>query len=143
MGFSKPSLTRHNITTPVRIFPILLLVTIFLSLSVPCSSSSQEDQTPPPPAAATYFRVFRINNTTPYFLKDQEPQQWRRHKNLIESKNKKTRRKTRSSKNNNIDTRAFTTMLPKGFIPPSGSSPCHNDFPNSITFFCELSSPKP
>nr|GMD09745.1 Proteasome subunit alpha type-5 [Ipomoea batatas] len=32
--------------------------------------------------------------------------------------------------------RAFSAMLPKGFVPPSGSSPCHNTYPNSVTFFC-------
>nr|GLL30217.1 hypothetical protein MIMGU_mgv11b022189mg [Ipomoea trifida] len=31
--------------------------------------------------------------------------------------------------------RAFSAMLPKGFVPPSGSSPCHNTYPNSVTFF--------
>lgn len=37
------------------------------------------------------------------------------------------------------DRRTYTAMLPKGFVPPSGSSPCHNTYPNSITFFCHLS----
>ncbi|XP_023633851.1 uncharacterized protein LOC111829322 [Capsella rubella] len=35
---------------------------------------------------------------------------------------------------------AFSVMLPKGFVPPSGSSPCHNQNPNSATtLFCDLS----
>ncbi|XP_019189272.1 PREDICTED: uncharacterized protein LOC109183671 [Ipomoea nil] len=38
--------------------------------------------------------------------------------------------------------RAFSAMLPKGFVPPSGSSPCHNTYPNSVTFFCDLSNAK-
>ncbi|KAG2238907.1 hypothetical protein Bca52824_089767 [Brassica carinata] len=34
----------------------------------------------------------------------------------------------------------FSAMLPKGFVPPSGSSPCHNQNPNSATtLFCDLS----
>ncbi|RID78106.1 hypothetical protein BRARA_A00960 [Brassica rapa] len=34
----------------------------------------------------------------------------------------------------------FSVMLPKGFVPPSGSSPCHNQNPNSAsTLFCDLS----
>lgn len=140
MGFLKPSFCDHNIIAiPIKIFSILLLVLIVLLFSVP--SSSSEDH---PLPAATYYQVFHIKNTTPYFLKNKEPQQWRRYKSLMKSKNKKSlmeyRKKMRGS---NIDTRAFSTMLPKGFVPPSGSSPCHNDFPNSITFFCRLSSQKP
>ncbi|KAK7412581.1 hypothetical protein VNO78_04054 [Psophocarpus tetragonolobus] len=36
---------------------------------------------------------------------------------------------------------SFSVMLPKGFVPPSGSSPCHNDQPNSMSssFHCHLS----
>lgn len=33
----------------------------------------------------------------------------------------------------------YRAMLPKGFVPPSGSSPCHNTYPNSVTFFCHFS----
>ncbi|CAG7886943.1 unnamed protein product [Brassica rapa] len=34
----------------------------------------------------------------------------------------------------------FSVMLPKGFVPPSGSSPCHNQNPDSAsTLFCDLS----
>ncbi|CAA7042775.1 unnamed protein product [Microthlaspi erraticum] len=34
----------------------------------------------------------------------------------------------------------FSVMLPKGFVPASGSSPCHNQSPNSATtLFCDLS----
>ncbi|CAA0823718.1 Unknown protein [Striga hermonthica] len=38
--------------------------------------------------------------------------------------------------------RRFSAMLPKGYVPPSDSSPCHNLYPNSVAFFCHLSSPK-
>ncbi|KAH7658070.1 hypothetical protein IHE45_17G062600 [Dioscorea alata] len=30
----------------------------------------------------------------------------------------------------------FSGMLPRGFVPPSGSSMCHNNVPESINFFC-------
>ncbi|KAG8385291.1 hypothetical protein BUALT_Bualt03G0026700 [Buddleja alternifolia] len=33
----------------------------------------------------------------------------------------------------------FAAMLPKGYVPPSGSSPCHNVYPNSVAFFCDFS----
>lgn len=136
MVFLKPSL---GFPTPIKIFSILFLVLTFLLFSVP-SSSSSEDQLIPAPATATYYRLFHVKNTTPYFLKNNQPQQWRRYKN---KKTMRYRKKKRGSSYTDIDTRAFSTMLPKGFVPPSGSSPCHNDFPNSITFFCQLSSQKP
>ncbi|TVU07781.1 hypothetical protein EJB05_41150, partial [Eragrostis curvula] len=28
---------------------------------------------------------------------------------------------------------AFSAMLPRGFVPPSGSSACHNDMPSTAT----------
>lgn len=37
------------------------------------------------------------------------------------------------------DGRQYSVMLPKGLAPPSGSSPCHNRYPDSITLYCELS----
>lgn len=132
MGLLKPG-CRHTITNPNKIFPILLLVLVFLLFSV-LSSSSPEDQPIPAAASATYYRLFHIKKTSPYFLKNKQAAQWRRYKKLMKKKRMEYIK---------IDTRAFTTMLPKGFVPPSGSSPCHNDFPNSITFFCHLSSQKP
>ena len=27
----------------------------------------------------------------------------------------------------------FSQMMPKGYVPPSGSSACHNDMPDSVT----------
>lgn len=58
-------------------------------------------------------------------------------KNQIYGKTMTTKkRKTRSKK---LNSSPFMAMLPKGFVPPSGSSSCHNVYPNSITFFCDLS----
>ncbi|KAI4312346.1 hypothetical protein MLD38_037163 [Melastoma candidum] len=36
--------------------------------------------------------------------------------------------------------RQFSVMLPKGFIPPSDSSLCHNRYPDSTSAYCKLSS---
>ncbi|URE35215.1 hypothetical protein MUK42_03244 [Musa troglodytarum] len=33
--------------------------------------------------------------------------------------------------------RTFSAMLPRGFVPPSGSTWCHNDAPSSINPLCE------
>ncbi|KAI4370974.1 hypothetical protein MLD38_019259 [Melastoma candidum] len=38
--------------------------------------------------------------------------------------------------------RQFSVMLPKGLVPPSSLSLCHNGYPDSITAHCELSSSK-
>lgn len=140
MVFLKPSLRRHTTKTPIKIFSVLLVIIILL-FSVASSSSSSEDQPIPAPATATYYRVYHMKNTTPYFLKNKQAQQWRRNKK--KKAMEYYRKKMKGSSYIDIDTRAFSTMLPKGFVPPSGSSPCHNDFPNSITFFCQLSSQKP
>ncbi|KAK1368923.1 Alpha-mannosidase 3 [Heracleum sosnowskyi] len=128
MAILKPSL---RFTTPIKIFSTLLLVLTFL-LSCSASSSPEDQNTPVPATSVAYYRVFHIKN--------KQAQEWRRYK---KKKNMEYRKKKRGSNVINIDTRAFSTMLPKGFVPPSGSSPCHNDFPNSITFFCQLSSQKP
>ncbi|KAK4710819.1 hypothetical protein R3W88_005332 [Solanum pinnatisectum] len=45
----------------------------------------------------------------------------------------------KSSSDNWNRKRTYTAMLPKGYVPPSGSSPCHNTYPNSVTFFCHFS----
>ncbi|KAJ8638966.1 hypothetical protein MRB53_015660 [Persea americana] len=42
-----------------------------------------------------------------------------------------------------MDSRPFTAMLPRGFVPPSGSSSCHNDIPNSMDFYCDESTTNP
>ncbi|XP_070049489.1 uncharacterized protein [Nicotiana tomentosiformis] len=61
-------------------------------------------------------------------------------------KKKKARlnlKRKRGNKNSEYySSRSFSAMLPKGFVPPSGNSPCHNTYPNSVTFFCDLSTPK-
>ncbi|KAG7034719.1 hypothetical protein SDJN02_04449, partial [Cucurbita argyrosperma subsp. argyrosperma] len=63
----------------------------------------------------------------------------------IKNKSKKNKKKTtarfESNGNNNNKGRAFSVMLPKGFVPPSGSSPCHNQSPQSSSpaFYCHLS----
>lgn len=51
----------------------------------------------------------------------------------------------KSSNNNKKNDKgsAFSVMLPKGFVPPSGSSPCHNENPqsSSLAFYCHLDRP--
>ncbi|KAI3456012.1 hypothetical protein Pfo_012675 [Paulownia fortunei] len=72
----------------------------------------------------------QIKKTAPVFL------------NSRQSKNEKGnlyRNKLKRNRMKNIDARRFSAMLPKGYVPPSGSSRCHNVYRNSVTFFCDLS----
>ncbi|KAL3616897.1 hypothetical protein CASFOL_039291 [Castilleja foliolosa] len=50
------------------------------------------------------------------------------------------RSKSEKTKMSSVDDyqRRFSAMLPKGYVAPSRSSACHNVYPNSVTFFCEL-----
>ncbi|XP_021834213.1 uncharacterized protein LOC110774003 [Prunus avium] len=124
----------------------LILILLLLLLHSPSSSalissfssssSSHEIQHKPPSDASTataaQYRVFYIKNTTPFPL-DKQDQLSKKHRKM-RHKQKKRRKKT----NNNFKSRPFSVMLPKGFVPPSGSSPCHNGYPNSVVFFCDL-----
>ena len=55
---------------------------------------------------------------------------------------KKLQMETNKKKKKNKAT-AFSAMLPKGFVPPSGSSPCHNENPEFVAFYCHLSATNP
>lgn len=101
------------------------------------------------PAAA--YQVLRIKNTTPFFLnKPEDRYQVLDKKKIRRRKTTKRRKMYKKDKyyfrsTSTSTTRPFSVMLPKGFVPPSGSSPCHNDKPDSSssadrgTLFCGLS----
>ncbi|KAM7524989.1 hypothetical protein LguiA_014891 [Lonicera macranthoides] len=110
----------------LKIFALILFFLLplisFTCPSPPSSTKVQQANAPP--------NLFYIKNTTPIFL----------DKQALNNNVKKKRMRIKRKKNHHrLDSRAFSAMLPKGFVPPSGSSPCHNDHPNSVTFFCELS----
>ncbi|KAK8551410.1 hypothetical protein V6N13_119877 [Hibiscus sabdariffa] len=126
-----------------RFFAFLLIFVAFL-LSYSSSPAScnelhpkinSTDSSDSQPAAA--YQVLRIKNTTPFFLNKPE--------RGFEKKRKRKRKMTKRRKINmdsNFKTRPFTVMLPKGFVPPSSSSPCHNDKPDSAVaqdLICGLS----
>ncbi|XVE88374.1 hypothetical protein DITRI_Ditri19aG0064700 [Diplodiscus trichospermus] len=72
------------------------------------------------PAAA--YRALRVKNATPFLLNKPE----------FDKKKRKMKMKRRKINKNNFKASSpFSVMLPKGFVPPSGSSPCHNDKPDS------------
>ncbi|PON43756.1 hypothetical protein TorRG33x02_333120 [Trema orientale] len=100
-------------------------------------------------ATGVRYRVFYLKNTTPFHNTDRVRGD---HQVVVvpttnnkKNKNKKTTTILKRKKVKNLETTsrpAFSVMLPKGFVPPSGSSPCHNENPNSVVFFC-ATSPKP
>ncbi|MCD7449119.1 hypothetical protein HAX54_049481 [Datura stramonium] len=146
-----------NLKKKNLVITLLLLISFFFFLS---SSSSTNEFHPknlgwsPTISPHEYDDDMMIKNAEPphYFLKKQIT-----GGGLITTNNnsnkKKKKMKTRalnlkkSSREKGTSSdwsrkRTYSAMLPKGFVPPSGSSPCHNTYPNSITFFCHLISPK-
>ncbi|CAL1403149.1 unnamed protein product [Linum trigynum] len=133
------------------------------------------------PAAEAQYQVFHIKNATPFFLDGESGTRGGRrgigsgynhrhhhHKRNQRAKTgsgrtsssgmmKKTRMKMTSTSGKNDDVsrrgsaRQFSVMLPKGFVPPSGSSPCHNAKPDESTkgaatatsYSCRLSAAEP
>ncbi|KAJ4831676.1 hypothetical protein Tsubulata_020890 [Turnera subulata] len=123
-------------------FFFFLLICNFSYANALIPSSSTHDQTKPkprpkssPPQELSQYQVYYIKNTTPFFL-DKEAGKNNGKKGKAAKKRKKTSKNSKS--------RPFSVMLPKGLVPPSGSSPCHNAKPNSkVVFYCELSTVKP
>ncbi|GMI82233.1 hypothetical protein like AT4G18335 [Hibiscus trionum] len=116
-------------------FAFLLIFFAFLLLSLSSSPAScneihpkinTTDPSDRQPAAA--YQVLHIKNTTPFFLN--KPERGFDKKRTRKRKMKMTKRR-KINMDGNFKTRPFTVMLPKGFVPPSGSSPCHNDKPDS------------
>ncbi|KAK6284076.1 hypothetical protein QQP08_019727 [Theobroma cacao] len=116
-------------------FALLLILFVFLIVSFACPASCNEmlPKNTPSNQPAPAYQVLDIKNTTPFFLNKQEFDKKR--------KRKMSRRKTSKK---HFKARPFSVMLPKGSVPPSGSSPCHNDKPDSsVVLFCGLSAAKP
>ncbi|KAM1883418.1 hypothetical protein ACFX13_004787 [Malus domestica] len=149
MGFCNSQIT-FNCMICTFLFLLLLRTPSFSALSSsapppfpPSTSTSPkpheiQHQSPPtavPTAPTPQYRVFYIKNTPPFELDKQE--QIKKHRRMRHKKNRNKKRKKTTAKKD-FKTRPFSVMLPKGFIPPSGSSPCQNAYPNSVAFFCDL-----
>lgn len=121
MGFNRSQTLKYFFT----------LIFFFLSfISISCSPPCSHDQIQPtttspsinkPPM--TRYQVLYPKKTRPFFINNQE------------------RYKKRKKNTKNLTSRPapFSVMLPKGFVPPSGSSPCHNMKPDLVAFYCDLS----
>ncbi|KAH7858080.1 hypothetical protein Vadar_019787 [Vaccinium darrowii] len=120
-----------NILYPILFFLLLLLLPI---------SSPHEVLKPkaPPKVPSHYQAAFHMQNTHMPFLEKQEHI-------MNQKKNLRRTRKINVEKITKLDRRPFFgTMLPKGFVPPSGDdSSCQNADPNSVTLDCDLSIPEP
>lgn len=126
-----------NLNQPFKCLCIFTLFFLFLAVSY--TASEIQPQNPSPTTLAHYHQVFYLKNTDPKLLSRQERIKKRK---MNRSKNKKHRKKKMVK---NLKSRPnFSAMLPKGIVPPSGSSPCHNDQPNSVSFFhCHLTAAEP
>nr|DAD37541.1 TPA_asm: hypothetical protein HUJ06_008182 [Nelumbo nucifera] len=100
------------------IFFLLSIITSFFAS--PSSSLVIKPADAPSSLQPAQYQEFKIKNPRSLVLNE-------------ELRSRKKRRK----KIKNFGSRSFSAMLPKGFVPPSGSSPCHNDVPDSLAFYCE------
>nr|KYP38751.1 hypothetical protein KK1_039976 [Cajanus cajan] len=117
-------------------------ITLFILFLFSYTTSSTQEIQPQNPSSSTppthHYQVFYLKNThssSTSFTKQE------RFKKRRIKRNKNHRKKMVK---NMQQSRSFSAMLPKGFVPPSGSSPCHNDQPNSLSsFHCHLSTTQP
>lgn len=118
------------------LFLFLLLIATFSPSPASSSSSSPHEIQLKAPPSSKYQAVFYIKNTNTLVLNKQD---------YPITKNRRKMIMRRSSKNmvKNVKTRPFAVMLPKGFVPPSGSSPCHNEYPDSAAIYCDFSASNP
>ncbi|WVY94708.1 hypothetical protein V8G54_033796 [Vigna mungo] len=125
---------------------ITLFILFLLSYTVSSSSSSTlaEIQHPNPSPTITppqHYQMFYLKNTpytTPFTKQERlKKRRTRRNKNMMRHRKKILSKNMHQSR----DSQRFSVMLPKGYVPPSGSSPCHNDQPNTVSssFHCHLS----
>lgn len=144
LPFKKTNATQLHLSTlmgfnqTIKFFCTFLLLLLISIVAFSSASSCHIVIQPSTPAKElTQYQVFYIKNTNPFIL-EKEPNKNRKEKR------KMMMMKRRKEMIKNFKTRSFSAMLPKGSVPPSGSSPCHNQKPNSkVTFFCDLSTTKP
>ncbi|GAA0150970.1 hypothetical protein LIER_09790 [Lithospermum erythrorhizon] len=112
----------------MTIFMICSVLVFSLIISFVCALPSQEVQpSNAEKVLSQHHQVYNIKKMMPLKIKNE------RGMMMVRMKQK------RKKLDKNFETRrVFSAMLPKGYVPPSGSSPCHNVYPNSVTFFCDL-----
>ncbi|KAK9055960.1 hypothetical protein SSX86_027047 [Deinandra increscens subsp. villosa] len=125
-----------------RVFVHVVFSLIFL-LSLAISSTCYGAPPPSPPPVNKNHKTSSSLFLISYNKKDDNGRRRRR----IMFTNMKKRRYSEKMKNHKVefdwDDRVFSVMLPKGNVPPSGSSSCHNDYPNSVASLCTFSRYRP
>ncbi|ESQ55576.1 hypothetical protein EUTSA_v10027023mg [Eutrema salsugineum] len=155
-------LMKHNL---LKCFIVSLILTLVFLISP--SSSNQETRRVSTQEKNTYLNGYEesphqlvyIKKTTPFILNPRQRDHHRRlrynHHYYYYRHNIRRRglefhrradyfkmmiKKSNNGLNRPVRPDIFSVMLPKGFVPPSGSSPCHNQNPNSATtLYCDLS----
>lgn len=142
----------------------LILTLVFLISPSSSSSSSNQETRVSTQKTETYLngnesphQLVYIKKTTPFILNRRQRDHHHRlrynhhyyyyYRHSLRRRglrhrvdNFKMMTKKSNSLNRPVRPDTFSVMLPKGFVPPSGSSPCHNQNPNSATtLFCDLS----
>ncbi|GAB4840616.1 hypothetical protein Ancab_021387 [Ancistrocladus abbreviatus] len=137
-------------TASIKLCTFCLIILLIFSADAARASYSHEAEARSPSTMPPSYQLMYVKNTRPYVLNhnnniDQQfnmgSRSKKKKKKMVRNLNKK-RWKARKNAVNDIGdaSRAFSVMLPKGFIPPSGSSSCHHDYPNSVSFYCGDSS---
>lgn len=145
----------------LKSFIVSLILTLVFLISPSSSSSNQETRVSSTQKTEAYLngnesphQLVYIKKTTPFILNrrlqrnhhhrrrryDHHYYFYYRHTLRRRADYFKMMAKKSNGLNRPVRPDTFSVMLPKGFVPPSGSSPCHNQNPNSATtLFCDLS----
>lgn len=155
-------LMKHNL---LNSFIISLILTLIFLISPSSSSTSSNQETrvstqktePYLNGNEPSHQLVYIKKMTPFILNPRQRDQHRRlrynhhyyyYRHSIRRRGLRHRanyfkmmtKKSSNGFNSPVQPDTFSVMLPKGFVPPSGSSPCHNQNPNSATTLsCDLS----
>ncbi|KAL4563442.1 hypothetical protein LXL04_027484 [Taraxacum kok-saghyz] len=122
----------------VAVFLLFITLLLISSSSVKMISSASP---PPRPPRYSVIRNKKTSSST-FLIYDK---QHKRRQVLFTNKKKKRSETMKNIKNEyevDWDNRVFSAMLPKGNVPPSGSSSCHNEYPDSVASLCVLSKPE-
>ncbi|KAI3741595.1 hypothetical protein L1987_59269 [Smallanthus sonchifolius] len=122
---------------------VFVNVFFFLIFILPLAIASTSAAPPSPPPNYAVIKKRKTSSLFFSFSKDDG----RRRIMFANMKKRRTQKMKNGNKNNEIefgwDNRVFSAMLPKGNVPPSGSSSCHNDYPNSVASICTFSRHRP
>ncbi|KAK7331362.1 hypothetical protein VNO77_25585 [Canavalia gladiata] len=100
---------------------ITLFLLLLFSYTVSSYPSTQHilHQNPPSTTPSPYHQVFYLNNIDPMFFRTQERVKNKR-RIIIKRKKKNIKHRNKMMFKNQQQSRPFSAMLPKGFVPPSG-----------------------